>query len=390
MRAPGTAKKSRASRPHEQENSDALRCKKLKEITDVTHFGTVEGIHIDLRSEYLNPKHWWTQTLGLAESWCMRRRPAAPFIWFPWYGDFAATICARIEQEQSALARKFTPPELDQIREELTPECFVHPGDSISIRSIDGLISQDGTMLDTTEDTEVRAARLVITRKDGTKEQIEKPLCFFGRNRMSVDRSGNNFYRLRARMVEYIKTFAEGSGLDEISKENNYAVEALRIGDLIEILLEGDEQALHSKNIKEHLEAARVLDLVSHAVCFGYVWAKAEAKISVLPLAKAAKDSRLGASKGGIESGRVRREKATWRGIAERYAQRIRQEHPEWSQQKVATEILDVWKEETPSPPQHDTMEGFVAELEEAGKLPRRKKAPARVTSTSPTKPNRK
>ena len=59
----------------------------------------------------------------------------------------------------------------------------------------------------------------------------------------------------------------------------------------MEILLEGDEKALHSKNIKEHREAARVLDLVSHAVYFGYVWAKAEAKISVLPLANAAKDS---------------------------------------------------------------------------------------------------
>lgn len=79
-----------------------------------------------------------------------------------------------------------------------------------------------------------------------------------------------------------------------------------------------------------------------------------------------------GGQKGGQESGVTRQGKAaddaTTIGIE---AVKVRSMHPDWSQDKVATEIAALWKND--KVPGHTKIKGVLSELEKSGRLSRRR-----------------
>ncbi len=80
-----------------------------------------------------------------------------------------------------------------------------------------------------------------------------------------------------------------------------------------------------------------------------------------------------GGQKGGKNSGKTRsRENKPWALHATELAQVIYSELPDPSDEDVAVEIKTRWKLEDPLPPTVRTLERFMRELREAGKLPKR------------------
>jgi hypothetical protein len=82
-----------------------------------------------------------------------------------------------------------------------------------------------------------------------------------------------------------------------------------------------------------------------------------------------------GGQKGGKESGKTRRkENRPWVPHATELAKVICAKHPDYSNEKVALEIVSLWRLEEPSPPGARTLATFVSELRKAKKLPKRAK----------------
>jgi hypothetical protein len=79
-------------------------------------------------------------------------------------------------------------------------------------------------------------------------------------------------------------------------------------------------------------------------------------------------------AKGGKRSGAIRRENRHWVPEAENLAKEIRAEQPNISQMSLATEIAARWKSENLAPG-HDTLVEYIATMENAGQLPRRRAA---------------
>jgi hypothetical protein len=80
-----------------------------------------------------------------------------------------------------------------------------------------------------------------------------------------------------------------------------------------------------------------------------------------------------GGQKGGKNSGKTRsRDNKLWAPHATELAQVIYSELPDPSDEDVAVEIKTRWKLEDPLPPTVRTLERFLPELREAGKLPKR------------------
>jgi hypothetical protein len=80
-----------------------------------------------------------------------------------------------------------------------------------------------------------------------------------------------------------------------------------------------------------------------------------------------------GGHKGGTKSGKTRsRENKPWAPHATELAQNIYSELPDASDEDVAVEIKTRWKLEDPLPPTMRTLERFMPDLREAGKLPKR------------------
>ena len=276
---------------------------------------------------------------------------------------------AVLRQRNRETEEELTPEEEDGAVEQFTPDAFIRSGDTLSIRDV-GILRLPETMeLDDFQDAEIRAAALQIIRADGSLKDLKTPLFFFGRNRLTDDLAGNNFYRLKSRIYKFIRY------LDVDEQKRAYAIHAGRIAELLEFLLERDEKIFQLRdNSRRWLAAVRTLDLVSHAVIAGYYWAKAESSVSILPLAEKAKRSLQGASAGGKKSVATRRNKAKWIPIATAIATDFRRERPDASQEKVADEIIGRWKSEAINYPGHSRLKKLVSELEKSGDLPKRQK----------------
>jgi hypothetical protein len=79
-----------------------------------------------------------------------------------------------------------------------------------------------------------------------------------------------------------------------------------------------------------------------------------------------------GGSKGGLQSGKVRRESREWVSHAEEIAKKYVAKNPEKSQDDIATEISHGWKVAEVGAPGHDTLKKHVATMIKEGRLPRR------------------
>ncbi len=80
----------------------------------------------------------------------------------------------------------------------------------------------------------------------------------------------------------------------------------------------------------------------------------------------------IGGQKGGKKGGKTRKGKAeNDAAIVAIEARRIRIEHPNWSQDDLASDIIAGWK--TEHAPGHTKVKGIISALEKAGDLPKRR-----------------
>jgi hypothetical protein len=111
------------------------------------------------------------------------------------------------------------------------------------------------------------------------------------------------------------------------------------------------------------------------AIRFAYVVQKME-MIARLGLEEAEERKRLAMSKGGRDggtnSGKARaRENKPWAPHATELAQEIHSKRPGASDREIALKIVSRWKLAQPLAPTVRTLDRFVSELREAGKLPK-------------------
>jgi hypothetical protein len=361
----------------------SFRLRRLQEITSGTWAGEIDGIHFDLRHRDLNPRSWRTDTLG-DPRWYASQNAPRPRIWFPWYGNFDTMLRSCIKRDERYAKRKLTEPEVSQIRNDLSPEYIVSPGDIITIESVATIpISERITKLDAREDAYFQDGYLLITHADGTVERPSQPMRFFPVTYVEMFNEENNFFMLKARADRFAKDIDKDDYIPTLSKRNVYALEALLAKEEVEDYLKRYEKALSKAAGRERSIAQDVLQIASQAAYFGYTWAKAEAKENLLPVIEASARSRVGASKGGKRSGEARRN-PTWKPIVERYLKSIIGEQRLLSQDDLAEKVRDakIWDDPDVAVPGHETLKRFIRVLERTGQIPRRKNRKPTKTTT--------
>ena len=362
--------------------------------------GVIDGVEIDLRHESLQRGEWIPPLFGHSPE------PAAgaPYIWFPWFGDFDSRSLQREAEE--AIAKQLTamlhgngvagakleatnspgaggnPSEAKLLVEQYvrshTPECFVLKGDRIYVKEVASVLT--GDEFSHPHDREVRNAQLWIKRANGDSEGINTPLIFTLPDTLLND---NN---LKAPFDAIVGRILEKFGLDSIENietvtgDSSYAYHALQEAYALWLLGRNRYEDNIEGNIvvvtpmftsKAFLEGGKPAHAVNNAIMLGYLWAKAEFQSIGSPIMDSARTMAARSSVGGIKGAETRRRKSEegWRLIAGEMAIKIRAEMPESSQDKVAGEIDTRWKVAEPKAPSHQTLKKFVAELERSGRL---------------------
>jgi hypothetical protein len=362
--------------------------------------GVIDGVEIDLRHESLKRGVWIPPLFGDSPE----PAPGAPYIWFPWFGDFDSRSLQREAEE--AVAKQLTamlhgnsvvapeveaknssgaggkPPEAKPLIEQYvrshTPECFVQKGDRIYVKEVSSVLT--GDEFSHPHDREVRNAHLLIKRANGDSEGINTPLIFILANTLLNDNnSQSTFGAIIGRILE--KFGLESiENIETVTGDSSYAYHALQEAHTLWLLgrdrhedrIEGEIDVVSPLfTSKEFLKGDNPALAVGNAIMLGYLWAKAEFQSIGSPIVELARAKAARSSVGGIKGTETRRRKSEegWRLIAREMAIKIRAEMPESSQDKVAGEIDTRWKVEEPKAPSHQTLKKFVAELERSGRL---------------------
>jgi len=302
----------------------------LRKVFGPARHGVVDGVEFDLRHPLLDPEEWYTFIIGGTpyES----HSPLGPLLWFPWMGAF----------DEAAFRKEFFPDddvaisaeeaaEIEPIIEQYLPEQFVYAGDKLVIGQVNCVVVGDA--FDHLHDSESRNAYLNIIRADRTVIEVNEPLQFIGQSTTS------SFHGIRGHYEAVVWRILKHFGLRELSaasvdsnesaERNEHASGALyqaldiqeRIGRELQIDFSNDATS------SEIIRAREKVQLVNHAVALGYLWAKAEDKMKMQPLAEVSLRVKSGGERGGRRSGETRRERRakTWERHARELATAILQ-----------------------------------------------------------------
>ena len=321
--------------------------------------GNAGGVEFDLTHERVPPSDWKVIEPWQAEPY----RPmlgVRPFFWFPWYGNLERwrrefEECGELEKWKSELE------DGDDNENDWEPECIIEPGDKISIECVE-IIERGKTRLDAPADAQIAAALLIVTRSGEVIQHVETPLPVLSRNTIAEDRLGNEILNIRRRVDTYFARYPEKAQVNEP------ACQARRVLDSIfDFYLGSARQELKA----EEPIYIDIVNALSQAATAGYLWAKAEAYDSVLPLAEmGAKASDRGA-KGGKAGGARRRQNRPWTDAATRLANKLCFDAT--SQFELAGMVIDALEDEKIDPPGETQMKKHIREMEQQGDLPRYK-----------------
>jgi hypothetical protein len=321
----------------------------LELVCSLERTGIVGDVIFDLRHPKLDPIKWTAESL-LRTREDKRRGPDRPYLWFPWYGEYTpdfSNISAQLAAKGQSLSRS----KRNRLVTEFTPEQIVYPGDKISIIQTDLGYLVGRKMRDVVQEDSVALALLEINRLDGTVIRVETPLRFFSRNMPS---HCNDVNTITSKIRLIIEKASNKREVERIATE----------ADSVASRMNGSIHKLKYDNGTPEVE-----NIVSMSILLGQLFAKAEAATTLEPLAEAQQRLREESSAAGIKSGKARRN-APWRQIAQNFAIQERKKHPDWSQDRVATEIAALWRDDRP--PTHKTLKEFLSELERNGTILRR------------------
>jgi hypothetical protein len=321
----------------------------LELVCNLERTGIVGDVIFDLLHPKLDPIKWTVESL-LRRREDQRRHRNRPYLWFPWYGLYNQSI-AITSANLATKGKHFSQSKREKLEIEYTPEQILYPGDTISIThvNLDGLAGRK--MHDVIQGGDVALAFLEIRRRDGTVIPVETPIRSFPRN-ISHNYSDVDVVTSKIRMI-----------IDKSSNKEDFhriSTDADRVASSI-------SQSIYM--LKYDNKLSELESIVGMSILLGQLLAKAEAATTLEPLAEAQQQLQERSRAAGIKSGETRRQ-APWRQMAQELAIQRRQQHPDWSQDKVAGEIIALWKDE--HPPTHKTLEEFISVLERDGVIPRR------------------
>jgi hypothetical protein len=375
----------------------------LLEICNVTRYGTVEGVVLDLRHERLDPKEWLMEPIGFSGFSPPFRRKGQPFLWFPWYGAFCDMDVERvIESEIEFLKQKdpnYPVPSVDSLRHTYTPDAIIEAGDKIEIDRV--VIEGEMSGLHHEHDVQRRLAYLKIVKPSEAAYLLEEPIVFTGASAMWAGGHTKILQKISRRLCTHFgieslndpsvselakrgaladAEAAQGHGIDGSLRRDAADAEAALLH--AAVLARTDLDALLSQYARRTadqkdrmLVKARIKYMIDEACLVGYRWARAEADLRMKPLAEGGLRSRTAAPKGGRESGASRRKKAekTWQPRALEWAQEERRAKPTASREVIVGAMEDRATKELWLPGE-ETLLKFLREKEASGELPAKQK----------------
>ena len=325
--------------------------------------GTIDGVMFDLRHKDLDAGNW----LPPAFNDFPDRPSNAPFIWFPWYGEFDETALWSEAQKAVARAEALTPigkfrmsrnrgPTADQSQRfiqtdeekirayvaEHTPECVVFRGDTIEIDHVEIKVVRNA--IDHPHDRETREAYLRVRRaNNGAVEEICTPISYTGvTSVLDYDIWSYNFEKMAKRIADHFKLESVRE-MPSVENDGSDAYLALRKAFAVANANKGLDFSSISESVvvvksrepeEEFHDGSEVRYTINDALMMGYLWAKHELD----PHVKAHAESRLQKELEGKAAVR-RRVKASRKAATEV------KEH--WH--KVAARVVDDALKENPS-----------------------------------------
>jgi hypothetical protein len=368
----------------------------LNRLLDNECCGNIDGVEFDLRHENLDQDQWsMSEVLGdilylpnEIDNGTISNRNA---VWFPWFGQFNATILRAEVTKMSVekiekLVREIEGANRGQIHDPAerlialqTPKYFVGEGDKITVRGVTGSVVGGDHLHE--HDRLVKVVSVAITKAGGSSITIEPPYNVTGNHTLvnpiqeAKDPFGSILFRIvhaqNLKRPTQLRKYKAGES--DISTASEIAYRLYKI-----IEPAWDESEPKQEYSSEQMQDAEYdLHLVSEAALLGYLWAKIEFEANLMPLADLAKRRTHANRMGGVASGIRRREQAEtgWKRHAKELAVNIREEEPSASQDKVAEGIIECWRPSWPHRrPGFPTLKKLVGEMEKIGELPRARK----------------
>jgi hypothetical protein len=333
---------------------DKMDADKVKEFLKIclageNRCGTIDGIEIDLRHKEL-PSNWRPHLFGLPPGVFSARNTGAPWIWFPWFGDYSSDLPRKWAERdlKNSPAKKTSKNSgksartIDELTDRLRPEIIVNPGDRIIIAGV--AIVSIGDKYDYLDDQEVRHAHLQIVRADSqqTVENVKTPLTF--RRTQSLSWQGSPQLVFARRICKQFEITSLDQTPPSPAKAGENARAALAAARKVETATAESKEIffkaahlLSPESDKAHTQ----LKLVNDAILMGYFWARAESDLQMKPLAEQLLRQR---SKGGKARGEtLTRDADQWKKKAAEKILSVRKQRPHLTNSKIAGEVQNSW-----------------------------------------------
>jgi hypothetical protein len=274
-----------------------------RRILDIFHdrHGTIDGVEIDFRHKELTSA-WFPPPFNNLPV----RLPNAPFIWFPWFGDYDKDAVGEEVQRVATRGPKRSPPsarsksqksvpvsgpksvrpiqlveeEIARLMAERKPDCFVNPGDRVCVARVEP--QRVGKALDCEQDGELRKVYLRVHRAGGGKiDEIPIPMIYKGFKSVLDDDLGVlNFVTIEDRILAHFQ-LSRIQDSYSVPNDGSYAYKALRKAYAVERSNNGpsfksiEKITVRLPNEEIH-DGSNIWYTIVDALMMGYYWAKAE------------------------------------------------------------------------------------------------------------------
>ena len=375
--------------PSDDESDESVIDRIIRQSRKIQHdgFGRMGRVFFDFRYPSFDLEKWSVSHImvwALSDNGALLIRSGFPKIWYPWFGKFTERSFRKTIGEiyWSPIYKEYEYGKIDvelrselalqEIIEQAIPKYFVSGGDTIKIHEvIDRSVDHE---LESEDDRIIKHVYLKIVKKDADEIKIETPFEIDGANTILSNKGSyhHTFDDVLHRICRFYKLrkFDELNTVIVDSYKNSRAAQVgyklfKKIEPVMGINVDDSEAAEQARDLYR---------VVNDAVLLGFLWAKAEADLSIKPLALAALEAQKNSKEWGKKSGAKRREAARegWMPVAAEMAKDLRKQDPHISQEDLAFEIRAVWKDEHLKAPGTARLKQYIGELENLELLDRR------------------